>query len=346
MSENQRIEPNEITVLESSALQAVTSAEIDVQIATAHKYPRSLGQFVKRATEMATLDADTAAACIYRKPVGKNPNGSVKYAEGKSVRLAEIVGACYGNLRVGSMLIEQDPKFVKSRGFAHDLETNFACSSEVVEATVYKDGKPYSDQMRITIAKATLAKARRDATFQVIPGAICKGIELAARKTALGTSETLGARRAAVMDWIGKAGISEERFFKALDIRGVDDIGADILATITGIRTAIRDGDTTPDEAFPLIEKTTVSAPKAKAEPEQKKEEPKAAEPEKPAAPAAPTKREVYDNLVSIILKSPKAKQEAHHKSVDKYLSDKSKTLLECVDADFDELIKLAKGLL
>jgi hypothetical protein len=308
MEQQNQNEPNEIQVMDSTAIQSITSAEIDVQIATAHKYPRSLAQFVKRATEMATLDVDTAAACIYRKPVGKNANGSVKYAEGKSVRLAEIVGACYGNLRVGSMLVEQDARFVKSRGFAHDLETNFASSSECVEATVYSSGtnrgKPYTDQMRITIAKATLAKARRDATFQVVPGALCKSIELAARKTAIGTAETLGARRLAVMDWISKAGVSEERFFHALGIGGVDDIGADILATITGIRTALKDGDTTFDEAFPELDKNSVSAPRSKSEstaaPAQTTE----------VKPAEPDARKEYQELDDLAKRASKKVQD------------------------------------
>jgi hypothetical protein len=238
-------------VVTGSALERIERATVDVQIATAHQYPRSMAVFKKRAMEMVTLDEETAQSCIYRRPVGKDKSGRPEYAEGKSIRMAEIVGACYGNIRVGSILVEQTPRYVKARGVAHDLESNFAASSEVVESTVDRNGNPYSERMRMVVAKATLAKARRDATFQVIPGALCKSLEDAARTTAIGTTATLGKRRTLLLDWSNKAGVTPERVWKALGINGIDDIGLAELETLTGIKTAIKDGDTTIDEAFP-----------------------------------------------------------------------------------------------
>lgn len=235
-----------IEVLPPSAVEAITRAEVDIQIATAHQFPRSMQTFKRRAVEMATLDEDTAASCIYSRPVGGG-----KFAEGLSVRTAEIVGACYGNLRVGAMIVEQTERYVTARGFAHDLESNFASSCEVIESTVKKDGKPYDERMRVVIAKACLAKARRDATFQVVPKALCKPIEIAARAVAIGDASTLASRRDAVMGWISKLGIESSRVFAALGIVGPDEIGLEQLATLTGIKTAIKDGDVTVDDAFP-----------------------------------------------------------------------------------------------
>lgn len=239
---------NQIEVIPPSALESITRGEVDTQIATAHKYPRSMATFKRRATEMATLDEETAASCIYSRPVGGG-----KFAEGLSVRTAEIVGACYGNLRVGAMIVEQTERYVTARGFAHDLESNFASSCEVIESTVKKDGKPYDERMRVVIAKAALAKARRDATFQVVPKALCKPIESAARAVALGDASTLASRREAVMGWIGKLGIEPQRVFTALGIIGPDEIGMEQLATLTGLKTAIKDGEVSVDEAFPRL---------------------------------------------------------------------------------------------
>lgn len=238
-------------VVTGSALESIQRAEIDRQVSTAHQYPRSMTMFKQRAMEMVTLDEETAQSCIYRRPVGKDRNGKPEYAEGKSIRMAEIVGACYGNLRVGSILVESAPRFVKARGFAHDLESNFAASSEVVEATVDRNGNPYSERMRTVVAKAALAKARRDATFQVVPGALCKTMEDAARQTAIGTTATLGKRRTLVMDWLNKVGVDQERVWLALGVKGIDDVGLKELEILTGIKTAIKDGDTTPEDAFP-----------------------------------------------------------------------------------------------
>lgn len=239
-----------------NALELISRAEIDVQIATAHKFPRSLAMFKKRAIEMACLDEDTAASCIYSRPVGKKKDETTgkwvqSFAEGLSIRMAEIVGACFGNLRVGAMLIEQNERFVKARGMAHDLETNFASTSEVIESTVDSGGKPYSERMRVVVAKAALSKARRDATFMVVPKALCKPIETEARKVALGDATTLAARRALVLGWIGKLGIEVARVFAALGIQGEEEIGLDQLAILTGLKTSIKDGEVTVDEAFP-----------------------------------------------------------------------------------------------
>ena len=244
--------PGELEVLPPSAVESLMRGEIDVQIATAHKYPRSIALFKKRALEMVSLDEDTAASCIYTRPVGEE-KGVMKYAEGMSVRMAEIVGACYGNLRVGSTIVDMTPRHVTARGYAHDLESNYASASEVVESTVNKKGQPYTERMRAVVAKAALAKARRDATFVVVPKALCKPLEERARQIAIGDATTLAKRRAAVMGWIRKLGIDIERAYAALGIKGAEDIGIDQLTTLTGLKTSIKDGEVTVDEAFPPV---------------------------------------------------------------------------------------------
>lgn len=240
---------------QDGAVELITRAELDVQIVTAHRFPRSMAVFQKRALAMATLDEETAESCIYRRPVGKKKNEQTgkweeSYAEGMSIRMAEIVGASYGNLRVGASLIEQTERFVRARGFAHDLETNFASTSEVVEATTDKDGKPYSERMRVVVAKAALSKARRDATFSVVPRALCRTVEIEARRVAVGDAATLERRRAAAMQWIDKIGVKRERVFASLGVAGEADIGIDQLVTLMGLKTALKDGEITIEEAF------------------------------------------------------------------------------------------------
>jgi hypothetical protein len=278
-------------VVDGSALERIERSTVDVQIATAHKYPRSMATFKKRAMEMVTLDEETAQSCIYRRPVGKKGN-QVEYAEGKSIRMAEIVGACYGNLRVGAILVEQTDRYVKARGMAHDLESNFAASSEVVESTVDRNGNPYSERMRMVVAKATLAKARRDATFQVVPGALCKAMEEAARTTAIGTTATIGKRRSLVMDWINKLGIEPMRVWNALGVKGIEDVGLEQLETLTGLRTAIKDNDVSVDEAFP---RASITPPVVTPEPEAETPRRKARKPD-PAEPQ-PTEATVTEPL-------------------------------------------------
>jgi hypothetical protein len=261
-------------VVPPNAVESMTRAEIDIQISTAHRFPRSMAAFKKRALDMACIDEETALSCIYSRPVGMK-NGKQTFAEGLSVRMAEIVGAAYGNLRVGATLIEQTERFVRARGFAHDLEANFAATSEVVEATVKRDGTPYDERMRVVIAKACLAKALRDATFKVVPRALCKPIENEARKIALGDAKTLETRRKGVFEWVGKLGIAPERVFAALGIEGEEDIGADELKILLGLHTAIKDGDVSVDEAFPrVVAKAKIPTAKKKEADESTPSEP------------------------------------------------------------------------
>lgn len=242
---------NELQPIPPSALEVIQRAEIDMQIATAHKYPRSMQMFQSRARSMALIDEDTAASCIYSRPVGGG-----KFAEGLSVRAAEIVGASFGNLRVAATVIEQTDRYVKARGFAHDLESNYACATEVIESTVKKDGTPYDERMRIVIAKSALAKARRDATFQVVPKALFKAIEGECRKLALGEGQSVSTRRARIVAWISKLAIDPKRVWAVLGIAGEADMQDDSFLTLTGLKTSITDGEVTIDEAFPkLIEK-------------------------------------------------------------------------------------------
>ena len=239
-------------IIKGDALNQITNAEISCQIATAHQFPRSLEQFKKRSIGMATIDVETAASCIYRRPVGRDDGGQgQKHAEGLSVRMAEIVAASYGNIRVGAMIVEQTDRYIKARGYAHDLEANFASTSEVIESTVKKDGQPYSERQRIVVAKVCLAKARRDATFQVVPKALCRPVEIEARKVAVGDAKTLEDRRARVMEWVKSLKIDLKRVFGALNVAGEGDIGLGQLEVLTGLKTALKDGDITLEEAFP-----------------------------------------------------------------------------------------------
>jgi rubrerythrin len=58
-----------------------------------------------------------------------------------------------------------------------------------------------------------------------------------------------------LMAWITKIGIDQDRLFAALGIKGVEEIGIEHLETLTGLKTAIKDGDCSVEEAFPPLVK-------------------------------------------------------------------------------------------
>ncbi len=262
MNENEVLN-TEIVATSMGALETLEKASIDTQIATAKQYPRSLARFKENAIAVATLDEETAASCIYRRPVGEEWNPVTKkkeqkYAEGLSVRMAEIVAASYGNLRVGARIVEQTERQVVAQGIAHDLESNFLSTSEVVESTMTSDKngkpKPYSERMRIVVAKAALAKARRDAIFQVMPRALAKPVEKAVKELLFGNSASITKWRNTISAWVKTLGISEKRVWAALNIEGADDLKQSEIEILIGIKTALQNGDTDLDTAFPELE--------------------------------------------------------------------------------------------
>jgi hypothetical protein len=269
----------ELEVVQPSALEAINRAEVDIQVATAHRFPRSLAKFLKRATEMATLDAEVAESCIY-KLKRKNEDGSQKIIEGESIRLAEIVAASYGNMRIAAQITEQTPTRVTVRAVAHDLETNVLFAQEKVAKTVKRNGEPYSEDMQVIAANALVSKATRDAIFRVIPKSMVKSIKEAAKKVAIGDSTTLTERRTKAMNWVKTLGIEISRVFATLGVKGEAEIGLEQLETLIGLHTAIKEGDLTPEQAFAVIgEEQPARGQSAEIKlPTRKKREPKAEE--------------------------------------------------------------------
>lgn len=293
MEDNTTNTPVEIVnVAEESVLSKLERASIDMQIATAHQFPRSITKFKENALALVTLDEETAASCLYSRPVGNDEKGNQVFAEGMSIRMAEIVAATYGNLRVGTRLIESTPRYVIVQGVAHDLESNFLSTAECKEATVNKYGKPYTERMRIVIEKAAAAKARRDAIFAVVPRASAKFLEKAAKDLLFGNASSITKWRTRIAEWVKTLGIDTARVWSALGVDGADDLKQTEIERLIGIKTALQNGDISLDDAFPVLTEEDgggrYKAPKKlEAKPAEKPEAPAPEqEAEKPETPA------------------------------------------------------------
>ena len=234
-------------VVTPTALESSTRAEYDVSIATAHRYPRSIGQFFKRAESLATATPEIAKSCEYAKPVGGDR------VTGPSARLAEIVAATYGNLRVQARVISETQTEIVAQGVAHDLESNTAVSTEVAVSIVKKDGKTrFSNDQVATMRAAACAKARRNAIFQVVPLALCQPIIAAARKVAAGDAKTLPERRKATLEWFEKQGVKTAAIFAWLGVKTVDDIGLDQMADLIAASNSAKEDGVTIASIFEI----------------------------------------------------------------------------------------------
>ena len=235
-------------------------AAIDVQIATAKKYPRVLSVVKAKMLSFATLDEETAAGCFFTLPGRKGGDG--KAIQGPSIRMAEIAISCFQNLRAGARVIADDGKVITSQGVCHDLENNVCISVEVKRRVTNKEGKRYSDDMVVMTGNAACSIALRNATFRVVPLALVKPIYEAAKKVAIGDAKTLVDRRAGALAHFTKMGVDKARVFGVLGVKALEDIGLEHLEILIGLANAIKEGDTTVDEAFPVDAKPAPDAPK------------------------------------------------------------------------------------
>lgn len=222
MNDLSEIRTAEIAV--PTTMEMATKAEYDVSIATAHRFPRSIGQFFKRAESLATATPEIAASMEYAKPVGG------ERVKGPSARLAEIVAATYGNLRIQARVISENDNEIVAQGIAHDLETNVAQSTEVAISIRKKNGERYGADQVATMRAAACSKARRNAIFLAVPVALCQPIIAAARKVAAGDAKSLPERRAAQLAWFEKQGVKASAIFAWLGVKGEDDITLEHMA--------------------------------------------------------------------------------------------------------------------
>lgn len=230
--------------VESGTVALLNKSEIDMQVATAHKYPRSIKRFRDESLQMVTLNERVAESCIYALPRGN------KTIEGPSARFAEVVASAWGNCRAGARTVSDAGDFVTAQGVFHDLERNVAITYEVQRRITDSKGKRYNTDMIGVTANAACSVALRNAILKGVPKAFWEDMYQAARQTVMGDFKTLGNRRADALKAFLAFGVSEAQVFSKLGVTGVEDISLEHLVTLRGLLTAIREGDTTPEQAF------------------------------------------------------------------------------------------------
>lgn len=238
-----KVEPQYLAA--TDALEAQERAAIDIQIATAKRYPRTMSMVREKVLELATIDQSTAAECWYSLP------REGKVISGPGVRLAEIVASSYGNLRTATRVVAIDEKHVTAQGVCHDLETNNAVSVEVKRRITNKYGKRYGDDMVMVTANAACAIALRNAVFKVVPGALLHDVFQKVKQVGMGDERTLAETREAIFAYFKGLGIDEKRVLGTVSKRAREDVTLEDAATLRGLATAIKEGTTTVEESFP-----------------------------------------------------------------------------------------------
>lgn len=236
--------------VEQGTVALLNKSEIESQVDTAHKYPRSIKRFLDEASQMVTLNESIAQQCVYAllRWDGKKQQNSV--IEGPSARFAEIVASAWGNCRAGARVVSEGQEFVTSQGVFHDLERNVAITFEVQRRITGSNGQRYKADMIGVTANAASSIALRNAILKGVPKAFWESLYQKARAVVAGDLKTLSVKRAEAIKQLALFGVSEAQILEKLNRQGVADVTVDDLVVLFGLLTAIKDGDTTPEQAF------------------------------------------------------------------------------------------------
>ena len=241
----EELQQMEIMKIDNAAtLAALNRSEIDMQISTAKQYPRNLAQVLNNIETLATMDEETAASCFYIL------RRQGKAIEGPSVRMAEIIASSWGNIRLQARIIANDGKMITAQGVCHDLESNYAVSSEVKRRITDSKGKTYNEDMQVMTGNAAAAIAMRNALFKVVPMALIKKVIAKAKQVSLGKSLSLEQRRDSMLTYFAKIGVDKATVLEYLSVSKVEEINTDMIIEMAGLCNAIKEGITTVQEAF------------------------------------------------------------------------------------------------
>lgn len=243
-----------------SSQMAFMAAEIDVQVATAKKFPRSIAEFKRKALSLATISQEVAEGCQYALP------RAGEIITGPSVRLAEIIAISYGNIRLGGRVVSNDGRRVTAQGICYDVENNVAITIEVSRSIMqnvyeYVGGKkkrtgkmtPMNDDLQTLIGNAATAIAIRNALFRVVPKAAWNEVYAEVQKVAKGSAETLAPRRQKAVDFFKSKGVAEADIYRVLEVKGIDDIDLDKLAVLSAMKAALVNKEASLENLFPPL---------------------------------------------------------------------------------------------
>lgn len=244
MREIEKIQ-TEIEPTKSESLGAIIRAEMDAQLDRANMNPRNIEKVLEDAYFMATQDKDIASACFYCLP----KDG--KILSGISVRFAEIIANCWGNIRAGARIISNDGKRVVAQAICIDLEKNTGMSIEVERSIIDKNGKKYREDLIVSTSNAACSIALRNSIFKVVPTVLTLKLQERIKEFSLGTEDFEQAKQSVIEEIISN-GVTAKQILTVLGKENLDDITPDHVFSLKGIINAIKDGDTTFREAFSM----------------------------------------------------------------------------------------------
>lgn len=254
-----------IEVNSANMLEAINRSEIDMQIMTAQRIPRDIEKCKENMIELACMDDAVSYNCFYHLE-RKNKDGERSVIEGPSVRFAEIIAACWKNLRIASRIIGNDGKTITAQGVCHDLESNVAISTEVKRSILTSKGSTFSQDMQVVVGNAASSIALRNAICKVVPQVLIKSVVEKVKAKSLEHIKKIGIDES-WSQWVAymqtNYKVTETMLLEYLG-RKREELTVDDIQKLVGIYNAIQEGTTTVEETFKKPKKQEQQAVEAK----------------------------------------------------------------------------------
>lgn len=271
------METEVITVSGSDMLEAINRSEVDIQVATAHRFPRDIEKCRANILALAAMDDTVAYNCFYHLE-RKDKDGNKSVIEGPSIRLAEIIAASWKNLRIAARIIGNDGKTITAQGVCHDLETNVAYSVETKRSILTSKGYTYSQDMQVVVGNAAAAIALRNAICKVVPAVLINSCIKSIQQKALEHIKQQGVG-SQWTQWLGfmqgTYKLTEKDILDYLGRKDGSEVTAEDIQKLAGAYNAIKEGTTTVEETFkkPKQQEAIAQRAQAAAESAQQKAE-------------------------------------------------------------------------
>lgn len=244
--------PSNVSGINAGAVTIESSraiAEAQGKLIIAKNFPRNEYEAYAKAIE-ACKRKSLAEKAIYSYP----RSGST--ISGPSIRLAEELARCWGNIDFGIKELSQKDGESEMQAYCWDMETNTISSQTFVVAHVRdtKSGqKKLTEQRDIYENNANMAGRRlRARILAVLPPDLVEQAVVECKKTLAGNNDTpVTDRIKKMVVAFEKYGIKVETIEKRLD-RKIDTMTAEDISEYIGIYNSLKDGNSSASDWFDI----------------------------------------------------------------------------------------------
>ena len=222
-------------------------AEAQGKLVIAKRFPRDEVQSYAKAME-ACQRPTMAAKAFYSFPRGGQT------VEGPTIRFAEELARCWGNIDYGIKELSQDDGKSEMQAYAWDLETNAQSVQNFTNPHQREQGKKMvtlTSQRDIYENNANMATRRlRSRILAILPAWFVEDAIAECKKTLAGQNDTpLIDRVKKMVVQFAKLGVTQEMIEKRLK-RKIDTMTSDDFVEYVGIYNAVKGGESKISDWF------------------------------------------------------------------------------------------------